>query len=164
MGDAPFWGPFWQYRHLSAAESCLLLETRDVIRGALQRYGTSPHIFSMIHADAHPGNIVAGEDGLALIDFDDAAFGWHQFDLAVALIWYQQRPDFAQLRDACIAGYRAVRPLSDDDLALLPMFLLARGMAQLGWFQQRPELAEPREVRALKGWVCEAAAEFRPPC
>lgn len=164
MGDTPFWGPFWQFRHLSPAESRLLLNTRDTIRGALQRYGTPPHMFSMIHADAHPDNVIVAEDGLTLIDFDDAAFGWHQFDLAVALIWYLPRPDFAQLRDSCIAAYRAVRPLSDDDLALLPMFLLARGMAQLGWFQQRPELTEPPEVADLKQWICDTAADFRPPC
>ena len=34
-------------------------------------------------------------DFLAVIDFDDAGFGWHLYDLAVALIGYQDHPDFA---------------------------------------------------------------------
>ena len=33
-----------------------------------------------------------------------------------------------------------MRPLSDDDLALVPMFELIRGMAIIGWKAQRPEV------------------------
>ena len=65
-------------------------------------------------------------------------------DLAVALVAYQDHPDFAMFRDACIAGYRSVRTISDADLALLPMFLLIRDMAQMGWFHQRPENCRAR--------------------
>jgi len=49
----------------------------------------------------------------AVIDFDDSGFGWHQYDLTVALIAYQDHPDFVMFRDACIAGYRSVRAISD---------------------------------------------------
>ena len=34
-----------------------------------------------------------------------------------------------------------MRTISESDLALLPMFLLIRGMAQIGWYHQRPEIA-----------------------
>ena len=37
-------------------------------------------------------------------------------------------------------GYRSTRDISDDALALIPMFLLIRGMAVIGWISQRPEL------------------------
>ena len=90
----------------------------------------------------------------AVIDFDDSGFGWHQYDLAVALVAYQDHPDFAMFRDACIAGYRSVRTISDADLALLPMFLLIRDMAQMGWFHQRPELPRAAVLPRIKARIC----------
>jgi len=96
----------------------------------------------------------------AVIDFDDAGFGWHQYDLAVALVAYQDHPDFAMFRDACIAGYRSVRTISDPDLALLPMFLLIRDMVQIGWFHQRPELPRAAVLPRLKERIFAKAAEF----
>lgn len=164
MGAQPFWGPFWDYERLSAAERCLLLDTRETIRAALLRYGKSPRTFSMIHADLHPGNVIVDGGHLAMIDFDDAAFGWHQFDIAVALVLYQDQPHFDLFRDACIEGYRTARSISDADLELLPMFQLARSMVQLGWYHERPEIKLPPRLEGLKDHVCEVAASFEPPC
>ncbi len=87
----------------------------------------------------------------AVIDFDDAGFGWHQYDLAVALIAYHDHPDFIMFRDACIAGYRSVRAISDADLALLPMFLLIRDMAQMGWYPSASGTAADRRAAAAQG-------------
>jgi Ser/Thr protein kinase RdoA (MazF antagonist) len=67
-------------------------------------------------------------------------------------------------RDACITGYRSVRALAEQDLALLPMFLLIRGMAQLGWYHQRPELPPSAHLPRLKDHVCATAARFAPVC
>ena len=98
----------------------------------------------------------------AVIDFDDTGFGWHQYDLAVALVSYQDYPEFPELRDACIAGYRSVRAIAERDLALLPMFLLIRNMAQIGWYHQRPELPRSAKLSRLKDRVCATAACFEP--
>ena len=112
----------------------MLLGARDRLHAALTRYGKPARTFSLIHADLHPRNVLIDGAHAAVIDFDDAGFGWHQYDLAVAVIGYQDHPDFVSFRDACIAGYRSVRVISDADLALLPMFLLIRDMAQIGWY------------------------------
>jgi Ser/Thr protein kinase RdoA (MazF antagonist) len=64
--------------------------------------------------------------------------------------------------DACIAGYRSVRTISDADLALLPMFLLIRDMAQMGWFHQRPELPRSAILPLIKERICSKAADFEP--
>ena len=98
----------------------------------------------------------------AVIDFDDTGFGWHQYDLAVALVSYQDHPEFPAFRDACIAGYRSVRAIAEQDLALLPMFLLIRSMAQIGWYHQRPELPRSAKLQRLKDRVCATAACFEP--
>jgi Ser/Thr protein kinase RdoA (MazF antagonist) len=65
-------------------------------------------------------------------------------------------------RDACIAGYRSVRTISDADLTLLPMFLLIRDMAQMGWFHQRPELPRAGGTPRIKARICSKAADFEP--
>lgn len=162
MGSEPFWGPFWDHAIFSAAERDMLLGTRSTLHAALTRYGKRPRTFSLIHADLHPHNVLIDGPRAAVIDFDDSGFGWHQYDLAVALVAYQDHPDFAMLRDACIAGYRSVRTISDTDLALLPMFLLIRDLAQMGWYHQRPEVPRAAAAARLKARICSRLAEFRP--
>lgn len=157
LGPAPFWGPFWDHPIFSSSERDLLLHTRDTLHSELTRYGRPAHSFSLIHADLHPRNVVLDGEHAVVIDFDDAGFGWHQYDLAVALVSFLDHPDFAMLRDACIAGYRSVRPLAESDLALLPHFLLIRDMAQIGWFHQRPELPPSPNLPRLKARACAAA-------
>jgi Ser/Thr protein kinase RdoA (MazF antagonist) len=164
LGPAPFWGPFWDHPIFSPAERRLLLQTRDRLHAALLRYGKPGRTFSLIHADLHPRNVVISGARAAVIDFDDAGFGWHQYDLAVALVWYQDGEAAAAIRDACIAGYRSVRAISDQDLALLPMFLLIRDMAQIGWYGQRPELPRSSSLLQIKERVCTVAARFEPMC
>ncbi len=163
MGPEPFWGPFWDHPVFSRAEREMLLGARDRLHAALVRYGKPARTFSLIHADLHPRNVLIDGAQAAVIDFDDAGFGWHLYDLAVALIGYQDHPDFATFRDACIAGYRSVRMISDDDLTLLPMFLLIRDLAQVGWFYQRPELPRLAALPRLKRRICAKAANFEPP-
>ena len=80
----------------------------------------------------------------------------------MALVAYQEHPDFVMFRDACIAGYRSVRTISDADLSLLPMFLLIRNMAQMGWFHQRPELPRSAALPRMKERICAKAADFEP--
>ncbi|WP_419810080.1 phosphotransferase enzyme family protein [Sphingomonas sp.] len=160
MGEFPIWGAFWKYSEFDEHEQTLMLACRDAIRRELKRYGVSNETFSVIHADPHPGNIIVHTAGVAMIDFDDTAFGWHIYDLAVALIWLRDHPAYPILRDACVVGYRAYRSLGDHDLAMLPTFMLARGMGQLGWFHERPEVIVPPEIDALCKWVRDQAAFY----
>jgi Ser/Thr protein kinase RdoA (MazF antagonist) len=91
------------------AERALVIETRDRLRGAMDRYGRDPSTFGMIHADLHDGNLLVGGDGLTVIDFDDCAFGWHVYDIAVGLWHQQQSPRFETIQDAFVRGYRTRR-------------------------------------------------------
>ena len=163
MGPAPFWGPFWDHAVFSAEERALMLRLRLDLHAALLRYGKPASGYSLIHADLHPRNVVVDSAQVAVIDFDDSGWGWHLYDLAVALNDYQEHPDFAAFRDACVAGYRAHRALGDADLALLPMFLLIRDAAQIGWFHQRPEIERPAAIPALAASVVARARGYVPP-
>jgi len=160
MGSTPHWGPFWDHRGLSDAERRLMLDTRARLHAALARLERQPALYSMIHADMHPGNILVDGDRLTVIDFDDAAWGWHAYDIAVALFYHQGGPTFDAFERAYLAGYRSVRRLSEQSLALLPMFRLARGLAQIGWFHQRPELDRAARFEETKAAVLDQCLSF----
>lgn len=164
LGEAPFWGPFWDNPSLTGPERQLLLATRDRLRIFLESYGQNPKTFSMIHADLHLANLLVGEGRLTAIDFDDAGFGWHQYDIAVALFHSRHTDEFEVAQQSFLGAYRAVRPITDDDLALVPMFELIRGMALIGWKAQRPEVQWPQgRFDALKDQVLNECAAIEPP-
>lgn len=140
MGPAPRWGPFWDHAALGAGDRDLFLAARDRLHARLSDLPRDPAVFGVIHADLHPGNLLVREDALAIIDFDDTAFGWRMYDIAVALTHQQTAPDFAVVRDAFLAGYRGVRDLPEAEAARLPLFLLVRDLVQLGWLHERPEI------------------------
>jgi Ser/Thr protein kinase RdoA (MazF antagonist) len=98
--------------------------------------GATPGV---IHGDATTHNIVASGDPLkpsGLIDFQLAYHEPLAADIAFGL-WRSGRPaQNAETIDtsrvsAFIAGYHEVRPLTDADLAALPVYLRGRGLQML---------------------------------
>ena len=134
---APVWGPFWALEILSPAQRLLINKARDKAAEDLQRYGKSPDNYSMIHADFAPENFLVEGDVVRLIDFDDAGFGWHLFELATALYFIQQDPNYQIAYEALIEGYRQQRELPEQALRYLSLFLALRGFTYLGWIHSR---------------------------
>jgi len=137
-GDSPFWGRFWDLGCLTDEERNLLSEARDHV---ITRLAQLADPLILIHADAHPANVLVSGDALGLIDFDDCAWGWPLFDLAVSLWSASSEPRFPELRDRFLAGYAAHRPLPEDALEQLDLFLLVRTLMLIGWCADRPEVA-----------------------
>ena len=160
MGDAPFWGRFWDVPGLTSGRRDTLVAARRRIHARLSEYGKQRGTYSMIHADLHAANVLIAEDHVHVIDFDDAGFGWHQYDIAVALSDHVESPGYEPARNALVAGYRTGRAISDDDLALLPLFLLVRKLAGLGWLHARPELDDYEYLPARIEAACAAAEEY----
>jgi Ser/Thr protein kinase RdoA (MazF antagonist) len=160
VGEDPHWGRFWEHATLTRSESRLLQRTRQQLHMALGRHGMDPSIFSLIHADLNPDNIVFDNGNLAMIDFDDAAYGWHMYDIASALFEERNHPDFASLRASLFDGYQKHRPLGEREVRTLDLFLLIRGLALIGWFHQRPEHGEPQYFRELKDAICAECEKF----
>jgi Ser/Thr protein kinase RdoA (MazF antagonist) len=161
MGDAPHWGPFWEHRSLSIAERTLLLDTRTRMRAWLARLSKDASGYSLIHADMHPGNILVDGERLTVIDFDDAGFGWHHYDIAIVLTYWQSKPNAAVIDRAFLDGYRTLRPLPDTALPAIQRFRLIRWMASIGWFHERPELKRPAVFEERKAWVLEQCAALQ---
>jgi Ser/Thr protein kinase RdoA (MazF antagonist) len=138
IGDDPWWGPFWHVPEFSARERRLVLKVRTGMRQRLAAYGTGPGVFGLIHADLLPTNVLVRSDGVvAAIDFDDAAFGYRLYDIAVPLTGLTVADQFEQLHDALMSGYQRHRALTAEELSLLPMFRLIRCLVEIGWFDSR---------------------------
>ena len=162
VGEEPFWGRFWDIPPLTSAQRDILSSARESIREILTEYGKDRGTYSMIHADLHAHNILIDPSGvLQAFDFDDAGFGWHQYDLAVVLFGLEDLPYFDAITDALVAGYRSVRPFSEEALSLLPLFLLIRRLVVISWRWERPELGRRRGLEAYVADACDRVDAFR---
>jgi len=160
VGKDPHWGRFWEHAALTRTESRLLQRARQQIHIALGNHGVRPSTFSLIHADLNPDNIVYSNGSLAMIDFDDAAYGWHMYDIASTLFEERNHPDFSSIRASFFDGYQNHRSLGEREIRTLDLFLLIRGLALIGWFHQRPELGEPQYFTDLKNAICAECEKF----
>lgn len=148
-GSEPFWGRFWELEAATTAERDLLVRSRDRVLRDLSAFPQTADTYSMIHADFAPENLLVNGNTVRLIDFDDAGFGWHLFELATALYFIADEPYFEQAKAALISGYRKHRPLSDEHLANLPLFMLARGLTYVGWVHTRHETETAKELTPM---------------
>lgn len=131
VGEAPFWGRFWDHVHTNAAQRAALVAARDALRAELPRHAAEGGDQGLIHADVLRENVLVGEDGHALIDFDDSGFGFRLYDLGTVLSQNQYEPARDDLRDALMAGY------GTQDVERVELFTMARTLASVGWTMPR---------------------------
>jgi len=161
LGDEPLWGRFWEADNLSVAERDLLQAARSRAREDLLDYGQPPRTYGLIHADYNLDNFVVDGTRIHVLDFDDAGFGWHQFDLATITIFFRGEDGFDAIWGALIEGYREIRAFHDDDLDRMLLFYLMRAFTYLGWIYTRHETATARKIApTVTELVCRLAAEY----
>jgi len=147
LGSAPFWGRFWDHPAASEAEALLLQEARRYARERLSDHAAQGADQGLIHADLLRENILHDGHHARLIDFDDSGFGFRLYDLGTALAQNLKEPALDQIATGLIEGYATHRPLTDDDLAMLPVFVMLRTLASVGWTMPRLAPGDPR-IRA----------------
>ncbi|MFO1467052.1 MAG: phosphotransferase [Steroidobacteraceae bacterium] len=161
VGEQPYWGRFWELVALGADQRRLLERMRDAARVDLAALSKAPAGYGLIHADFCPENLLVDGTQVRLLDFDDAGFGWHLFEIATTLYFHRPEAYFAQVEAALIEGYRTRRPLGEDALRSLPLFYAVRGTTYLGWVHTRQETDTARELTpTLIGLACEAAEQY----
>ncbi|WP_170464447.1 phosphotransferase enzyme family protein [Ruegeria arenilitoris] len=148
LGDEPLWGRFWENPTINGEDRALLLRFRDKADHELLRLESSLD-YGLIHADLVRENVIVDGDKIRLIDFDDSGYGFRLFDVATTLIKNREEPDFAQLRDALLEGYRSERPINTDQLDL---FMTLRATSYVGWISSRldEEGSSDRNTRFLE--------------
>ena len=158
VGPSPFWGRFLDLPILLPAQRELLERACAAAAAELDRIGTGSDVYGLIHADFVPENIFVQGDDVALIDFDDAGFGWHMFELATALFFLQGHDAFPAISDALFEGYEQRRP-GKIDRSQLPLFLFLRGTTYLGWIHTRSETDSAKEQAELLVAIAVGLAE-----
>lgn len=94
-----------------------------------------------IHSDTQPNNILVNQGKFSIIDFDECGMGFYNDDLAVALCAFEHvtegnpHKSFHLLKTALLDGYSKYMPLSEEDIRLLPYFMLARKLVTIAWLE-----------------------------
>ena len=105
---------------------------RRLMRGRLEAYGTSSGRYGLIHSDLRPSNMLDDGTSLAVLDFDDCAYGWYMTDIAGIVGFMEHRPDLQDVLAEVLGGYESVWPLDPVERAEIPTFILMR---RIGLFQ-----------------------------
>ncbi len=148
FGPLPNWGD-WRDGPLDDTHQRSFLEgVEEKVLERLGTYGRTPERFGLAHCDLRLGNLLLVSDETRVIDFDDCGLSWFLYDLASALTLIDNLDTTGDLLAAWFAGYRSVRVLDEDDMAIIPSLVMMRRFAILAWFGSHAETelaAENRE-------------------
>lgn len=138
-GATPNWGD-WRAAPGMGPEARRILERQQAtIARRLAAFGQGPERYNLVHADLRLANLLIKDGSTRVIDFDDCGFGWLLYDFATAVSFFEHEPQVPELAAAWVEGYRRQRPLSAEDEAEIPTFVVLRRMALLAWVGSHAE-------------------------
>ena len=145
--------------HGDDAHAAVPAEYRPLFADAAMRFeaatralGRTRAAFGLIHGDLHSGNVVFRGGTARAIDFEDCGWGWYGYDIVAVS---QLFPPFAAAganRAAFVAGYREVRALGDDVLAVLDTLRAGRLVGLGIWLMNRAR-TDPRLRTVIEPWL-----------
>ncbi|KWX24080.1 aminoglycoside phosphotransferase [Mycolicibacterium wolinskyi] len=137
LGDQPRWGRWQDAEGVGPTETRLLERAQTLLRQRLEKYGTTPDRYGLIHADLRLANLLVapgdGESQITVIDFDDCGFGWYFYDFGTAVSFIEDDPALPDWQAAWVEGYRTRRELPAVDEEMLASFVLLRRLLLLAW-------------------------------
>jgi Ser/Thr protein kinase RdoA (MazF antagonist) len=142
-----------------AAAKCLAARNRPL------DYGLDAPQAQPLHGDLNFGNVIAHDNGIAIVDFENAvrSFGPPLLDLAFALerFCFSAKPDAATetaLARALLDGYGTVAPApTQSDIEDALMLHARRALAVLAAKTENAMAAEPSEIEKFLFLVADAA-------
>lgn len=146
--DRPHWGRWRDGIGMDRETERIFQRTVDVIGRRLAAYGMTPDRFGLIHSDLRLANLLIEGDTVKVIDFDDCGFSWYMYDAATPVSFYEHEPQVPDLIESWKAGYRKVLPLSREDAAEIPTFLMLRRILLVAWVASHIEAEFPRSLGA----------------
>lgn len=133
FGSTARWGDWSLLAALSVEQRGYCRQAIWLIKKKLEKYGKTPDRYGLIHSDLNIYNILIQEDTVYLIDFDDCGYGWYLLDLAMSLLTYDAKSIATVLLPAWLRGYKKFHSFSDEDLDMIPTFIVLRKIVRFGW-------------------------------
>ena len=140
VGPRGLWGPWRAAIGLNPAGAEVLERTLALIRRRIEAFGSGPERFGLVHADLRLANLLVDGEELRIIDFDDCGFSWFIYDFATAVSFIEHEPIVPQLLRAWCAGYRRTAPLSQEEMAEAPTFIVLRRILLTAWLASHGEV------------------------
>jgi Ser/Thr protein kinase RdoA (MazF antagonist) len=144
LGAEARWGRWQDADGVGTDEHRLLERAEQLLRERLERYGSGPDRFGLIHADLRLANLLVDGSTITVIDFDDCGFGWFFYDFGTAVSFIEDDPALPEWQDSWITGYRTRRSIAAVDEDMLPSFVLLRRLMLLAWMGTHSHSKESR--------------------
>ncbi|MEJ2633497.1 MAG: phosphotransferase [Acidihalobacter sp.] len=161
LGRQPIWGDFRDGIGVTPEVAAHLNQGVARIRSRLQRYGTNPKRFGLVHADLRLANLLVHEGRVGVIDFDDCGYSWFMYDLGSALSFIEHKDYVPALVEAWVRGYEQVQPLADEDVDMLSTFIMLRRILLVGWLGSHSETDLAAEIGAeFAPQTCELVSRY----
>lgn len=92
------------------------------------------HIFGIMHADPHKGNILFHDGEIRLIDFSFCAFGNYMFDIGICFSDMKE-----ELHRSFLKGYQSLRALPDGHQSLIEGFFVGSMVGTFSFWASNPQ-------------------------
>ena len=151
--DKPHWGRWRDGMGVDDERAKLFGRTVDLVGKRLEAYGKGAERFGLIHCDLRLANLLIDGKEVKVIDFDDCGFGWYMYDAATPVSFYEHEPQVPGLIESWKAGFRRVMPLSKQDEAEIPTFVMLRRLLLVAWIgsHQETDLAKSMGLPYTEG-------------
>jgi Ser/Thr protein kinase RdoA (MazF antagonist) len=155
LGSTPHWGRWRDGMGMTPDIERVFAATVARIGQRLEKFGKGPGRFGLIHGDMRLANLLMDRGAVKVIDFDDCGFSWFLYDCATTVSFFEDRPEVPELLSAWTRGYRRVAPLSADDEAEIPTFVMLRRLLLVAWIGSHSEtdLAQSMGIDYTRGTV-----------
>jgi Ser/Thr protein kinase RdoA (MazF antagonist) len=132
IGENARWGS-WRRAPLDASAYNVVERACSKLSTVLANRVGDPRHWGLIHADMRSANLLAIEQGRALIDFDDCGYSWYLYDLATAVSFFEHAPEVETWVERWIEGYQQYAQLTKDDRQAIWPLIVYRRLVLVGW-------------------------------
>ncbi|MGG2110754.1 phosphotransferase [Lysinibacillus pakistanensis] len=137
VGNSPKWARWQDGLGMTPSRLALYEEASLIIKKKLEAFGKSKTRFGLIHSDLRLANLLIFGDEIKVIDFDDCGFGWFLYDLATSVSFIEHMPYLDDLIASWLKGYSKIRTLTDEEIEMIPTFILMRRLQLISWIGSR---------------------------